>query len=231
MINVDKTQRNMIIEYDNIIQSIDYGFYEYIRNTEYLKLNGLLSLMNIDEIIFTIINRPVKDILCFLTQDKISLDNCSEFNIDKFQRNSNYFIDPIISEFSSNINLLLLTKSVDKLFISVDVKNKEKIKILESIFFEYLDLINIVDINYLDEYIQKDDINTVVANEDTVIRNIDFLKNKSIMIPQFAYMFTREELDGEMYQISKYHWEEKNDLDVVFFEPYRFKEKRKILFK
>lgn len=221
-----KVKRNVLIEYDNIIQSTDYGYLDALLYTNELAIK-FLRILKVDERMNIIINRNNEDILSFLTNNKFSIHNCND--VDKFQYNDKYFKNPVISEFSTKLKILLLNKTIDKLYIAVDIKNKNKLQILNYLYNEYSDLINICDITEIDNYIREKNINTLMINENTAFRNINFLKNKAIMINKFMYLFDKVKFNDETYLISKHKWEEKIEIDMCFFEPFKLNNIRNLI--
>lgn len=217
-----KIKRNMIVEYDNIIQSTDYGFYEAIRTNENFKL-PIMNQVTIDDRLMMIITRRNPDVLSFLTRNIINKSNYKKFDIDILQRSYEYFENPQISEFANNLKLLLVSRSIDKCTIAVDTENRNKLKILNTIFKEYNDLIKIIDINDIDEHIKKYESNTLVLNEDTAMRNIDKLEGKAVMINETGYLHDLCKFDGAEFRITKNKWEERVELNVGFFKPFKLK--------
>ena len=225
-----KMKRNMIIEYDNIIQSTDYGFLESILYSKYNKLT-FLRMLNQNDRLYFLLNRPIKDIFSFLTNGEINENNYKNYHIDLNQNSNIYFKDIIVSEFANGLKTLLLNKSIDKLMIAVDVKNKYKLKTLDVLYHEYGDLIKICDISNIDKYIQSDEYNTVVVNNDTAYRNKEFLNGKSIMIPNMKYLWEKINVDGEEILVTKDRWEEEIELDTVFFHPFKINKPKELKFK
>lgn len=217
-----KMKRNMIVEYDNIIQSTDYGFYEAIKTNENFKL-PIMNQISIDDRLFMLITRRNPDVLSFLTRGVITKDNCKKFDIDILQRSYEYFENPQISEFANNLKLLLVSHSIDKCTVAVDTENKNKLKILNTVFKEYNDLIRIIDINDIDENIKKYESNTLVLNEYTALRNIDKLEGKAVMINETGYLTDLYKFDEAEFKITKNKWEERVELSVGFFKPFKLK--------
>ena len=225
-----KMKRNMIIEYDNIIQSTDYGFLESILYSKYNKLT-FLRMLNQNDRLYFLLNRPIKDIFSFLKNGEINENNYKNYHIDLNQNSNIYFKDIIVSEFANGLKTLLLNKSIDKLMIAVDVKNNYKLKTLDVLYHEYSDLIKICDISNIDKYIQSDEYNTIVVNNDTAYRNKEFLNSKSIMIPNMKYLWEKINVDGEEILVTKDRWEEEIELDTVFFHPFKFNKPKELKFK
>ena len=87
-----KMKRNMIIEYDNIIQSTDYGFLESILYSKYNKLT-FLRMLNQNDRLYFLLNRPIKDIFSFLTNGEINENNYKNYHIDLNQNSNIYLIE------------------------------------------------------------------------------------------------------------------------------------------
>jgi hypothetical protein len=230
-------KRKMLVTYDNIIQSTDYGFIQNILDDPKLEsyfYTKLMHMSSINERILLLNARSEKDLFKYMSDGIISNGNCNDLGIDLRQLDEKYFKDAIISKFADRLPLLLANNTVDNLIISVDLENKNKIKILGNLFSEYMDkvtLINDID-NIIDEYIAKKEINTVVSTDDILFRNINKLGGKSVMILDVGYIYNIINTDfisqGTQAKITKNRWEERNDLSISFIKPFDLSKARPI---
>lgn len=222
--------------YDNIIQSIDYGFLQYIITHDDISNNFFINVfknMNAYERLFMINSRKKEDLFMFLSNNKINKFNCDKYGIDIQQRSKEYFKDVIVSNFAMKLPILLANGSVDKLLVALDTNNANKLTTLVGLFSDYMDKISIIgDADHIiDKYIKKREINTVVLTDDVAYRNIDELYGKSVMIMDTESIY--DEYDAGMVQaglkakITKHKWEERNDLTITFLKPYKFDNIRK----
>lgn len=234
--------RNMLVTYDNIIQCTDYGFLEFIMKMksrggyENVFYTNVFKQMTKEERIHLLINRNEYDLLAMLSDGKVTIKNCIEYGLDIFQYNEDYFFNYQLSNFAMNLPLLLANKTIDKLYISVDIHNKHKVKILTELLTEYQDKVTVLSDNAKDitEYIRFKKINTVVTTDEIAFRNKEYLEGKSLMIQDIGHIY--EILDTDFLEkdskakITKHRWEEVQNISVSFIELYKFKNLRKAFF-
>lgn len=224
--------RNMLISYDNIIQSTDYSFVDFMLNSLDWKKHGfkfedLLRCMTKKERLYFINNRPEEDLFIFLSDGKYNISNISSLGIDINQYSEAYFMDIIISDFGNKLPLLLSNNSIDKLYISVDISNVNKLNILTYILGDYSDKVIICDIGKFDDYIKLSNINTIFTNDAELKPFIgqDFLNNKSIMINDNEYIYYWLNTDflskGSKAKLTKSEWEI-TGLDISFIKPFNY---------
>lgn len=235
MLTKQQDIRKMFLTYDNIIQSVDYGFlqlflskYDVMSKIFHLKIFKDKSKDLRQQFL---INRPERDLLKWLSNNKITYDNCNEYGIDYKQRNEIYFNDVFISTFGNNLVNLLAKGYIEKLIISVDLKNKYKLQILDDLFNEYYDIVKIVndDTETKVHYFRDKEMNTIVTDDEQLLYdNKDYLKGKSIMINNCSYIYDihKHKYIYGVYKdikITKNKWESLSDYTVSFIEPYTYK--------
>ena len=223
--------RRMFVTYDNIIQSTDYAFLQFFLSKRNIfdKIFHLKIFENISKDMKQqyLINRPEKDLLKWLSNGKVTYENCHEYGINTRQLEDFYYNDIMISTFGKNITNLLAKGYIEKLVISVDKENINKLKIIGDIFSEYQNEIKIVDDS--DEtkqyYFRDIDMDTIVTNDEELLYdNVKYLKNKSIMINHTSYIFdfikTRIFDEDKTVMVTKNRWEELKDYTISFIKPY-----------
>lgn len=221
--------RRMFITYDNIIQSMDYAYIQFFLSKREIfdKIFHLRIFNNLskDMIQQYLINRPERDLLKWLSNNKVTYDNCIDYGIDIKQ--DVYYKDILISTFGNNLTNLLAKGYVEKIVISLDVTNKNKLKILQEVFAEYQDEIKIVDDSIETKlyYIKNKTMDTIVTDDDNLLyQNREFIKDKSIMINQTSYIFdfikTKLFDEEKTAMITKNRWEELEGYSISFIKPY-----------
>lgn len=231
--------RNMFITYDNIIQSVDYGFIQYM--IDYmdwkkcgLKFEYIIRRMTKNEILLFINNRNVEDLFSFLTDNRLNKDNVYTIGIDINQKDSKYFNDYKISRFGERLPILLANKSIDNLTISVDTSNINKVKILLELFDEYKDIVKIVDNSHdtIINCIKDENINSIFSDESILYETKDFLAGKSVMIRDVGWIYdiidTNFLSKNTIAKITKNNWELMDNLDISFIDPFVYGKPREI---
>lgn len=223
---MDKDYRGLLLEYDNIVQSIDYGYIDFmLHHTNWtennLKYENLFRKMTPEETTIFLNERNESDLFVFLSKT-----NKKTIELDANQYSEEYFKDIQISKFAEGLPVLISSGSINKLFIAVDKKNKYKLNVILYLLKEYKKEIIIVDNNEIPKYLIDNRINSVFLNEDTAFRNIDKLKNKAIMINDTGYIYDYFKVDGEDVKITKNRWEERTYLDISFIKPFKYPIKR-----
>lgn len=221
----------MFVTYDNIIQSMDYAYLQFFLSKKELfsKIFYLRIFDNISKDMKQqyLINRPERDLLKWLSNNRVTYDNCHEYGIDIRQLNDFYYNDILISTFGRNITNLLAKGYIEKLVIAVDMDNKNKLKVIQNIFEEYQDEVKIVDdsIETKQYYFRDKSMDTIVTDDENLLyKNKEYLKDKSLMINKASYIFEFIKAnifdDNKTVMITKNRWEELKDYSISFIEPY-----------
>lgn len=232
--NTLKNNEYMFMTYDTLISVRELGTIQYLMENydtfkNKLNLDVFIEKSN-PYIIRLLLERKEKDIIKWLIKDMKDYEELYEELYDYI----NYTNSNIVTDFCLGIPKLLCSKSVSKLVISIDNRDINGLKILNDIFYEYVDdKVFIVDNqeSTIIKYI-KDKKYTLLMTDEIDILNgcLKFLEGKSVCIPYTGYNF--DVIDGELVDdiqllMSKHKFEITSithKFNLGFIEPFNMTE-------
>lgn len=233
--NTLKNNEYMFISYNTLIVMKEINLIEYIMKN-YDKYKDKLYLdMFIDvcrpAIVRLLLERRVKDVIDWLIRDPKDSEDLHNELYDYINYTSE---DAIFTDFSTGLVKLLCSHSVEKIVISMDYNDVCGLKLLNELFYEYVDdKIFIVDMEQstIVKYIKDKNFTLIMTDEIDILANcLELLEGKSVCIPFTGYNFEKRKdelmIDDMELLLSKHEFEIKSyqyKFNLGFIEPFKMK--------